>query len=150
MTKHFHHQADDRPMNDRTLSVLAIALSIVAIIASVSAIVISQDAGDDMEDSWKYTTYFGLEDISPDRADEIEKEIEDLVTQTYGLGFTNFRASGGAVVDGSVVTDDVTLVFVFIWAEEETIHELVEDVREKYGISTVLIEKHKVSAELIG
>ena len=81
---------------------------------------------------------------------EIEKEIENLVTQTYGLGFTNFRASGGAVVDGSVVTDDVTLVFVFIWAEEETIHELVEDVREKYGISTVLIEKHKVSAELIG
>ena len=90
--KAFHHQADDCPMNDRTLSVLAIALSVVAIIASVSAIVISQDAGDDMEDSWKYTTYFGLEDISPDRADEIEKEIEDLVTQTYGLGFTNFRA----------------------------------------------------------
>ncbi len=135
-------------MQDKTITALIAVITVLALAASGVALFNSYDSDSGSVD--KYTLYFGLGE-SPANTDEIEQYIQNKIISEYITGYTNFRAEGGSHVDGSVLKDDVTLVFCIIDFDKNlgNFDSLIKDVKDKYGIAKVLVEKQKINANLI-
>ncbi len=135
-------------MDYDTTNRITVILSVIAIVASVAAIGLTLTS-DNGENDTKYTLYLGLGDASGNQIDSIENELIVMLTEEYGIGYTMYRATGGSVVGGDVITDDVTLVLILMFVDEGTVNDIAEAAKEKFDINTVLIEKQKVNASLV-
>ena len=127
----------------KALMALCIVVSVTAICVSAYAII---DDGGDGYDGVRYTMYFGLGDRTDAQVDEIEADIIGEITG-HGYGYNLDRSNGGYIADGKVMKDRVSLRFVVTDPDDGDITEIINVIKERYGISAVFLEKDPVEAQ---
>ncbi len=115
------------------LAVAALACSAVAL-----AVVMNPSHEPVVE---KYTLYVGLGEPTEEGAVKIQANIEELVARECGSGFTTYLASGGSLIDGKLVRDGYTAIFILTFVDGGTIPGLVEAINEELGIKAIMVEK---------
>ncbi|MBQ8179712.1 MAG: hypothetical protein IJ026_04630 [Candidatus Methanomethylophilaceae archaeon] len=120
------------------------ALAVVAVI--LSAVALFEVATGD-EDN-RAAMHFGMGDRTDAEITEIESFVSDLVTTGYGQGYTVYRASGAAVVDGEVIRDGTTLVFIVNGIDSDTAMEMADTVVERFGV-VAMVEMGSSSMDLL-
>lgn len=136
-------------MEQAVLSKVAIVVGVVAILCSVASLCVSihtEDGGDEVE---KFTVYFGLSDCTEEQAKFVQDQIADLIGRECGTGYTTYLATGGSMIDGALVKDGYTAVFIITLVDEDTIPDLIKAAQDELGIKVILLEKQYAHVELL-
>jgi hypothetical protein len=139
-------------MDQQTLTKAALIVAVLAIVCSAASVYIattneSPAPGDELVE--KYTVYFGLNDTDEANAIISQNRIGEIVAAECNTGYTTYLASGGSLIDGNLVKNDYTAVFIIAFAEEEDVRSAIDAVCEELGLNVVLLEKQHAKEELI-
>lgn len=96
----------------------------------------------------KYTLYIGLNDKDTYKqeisTEEAEKKIEEIALK-YVDGFTLTESKGAYKDDNGVITYENSLVYIFNFATEEQIKNIMDEVLRTLNQNSILVEKENVA-----
>lgn len=136
-------------MEQSVLTKITAILCVVAIVCSAVSLYYSLQPKDDNSMSEKYTVYFGLSDRTLEEATEMQTSIGVLVGRECHTGYTTYLAEGASMIDGSLVKDGYTAIFIITMVSSEEIYNLVNASNEEFGIKAVLVERQYADADLV-
>ncbi|MDD4245358.1 MAG: hypothetical protein PHI62_04235 [Candidatus Methanomethylophilaceae archaeon] len=139
-------------MDQQTLTRATLIIAVLAIVCSAASVYIATTnepptPGDELVE--KYTVYFGLNDSDETNARNSQNRIGEIVAAECNTGYTTYLASGGSLIDGILVKDDYTAVFVIVFVEEKDVRSAIDAVCEELGLKVVLLEKQYAKEDLI-
>ena len=142
-------------MKDKKTTI-SLILSTVAICTSVAAIVfclMTKGGGNAVvseTDDVQYVLYLGVDDKNTDKPvyshDDARSVLEEILARRMG-GYTVLEADGGWVGDDNVEYQGYTLVIYLDDTTREKVHELCDELLERFDQSCILINTNRSDTE---
>lgn len=137
-------------MNKTAKIVIALCLLFCIINTAFTAFMLDKRTEPATPTATRYTLYIGTNDkdtytqlISTEKAMEI---VNEICVRHVG-GYTVSTAHGGWMDEAGVMTNEETLVYTFLDAEEEQIIRIMDEVRLALNQNSILCEQQSVIAE---
>ena len=129
--------------------IIAVALSLI--LSAISIVRVSSFYRTRAEESIvaediSYNVYVGLTDKNQNRQIidyNVAKEIIKTICINHSAGYTIYEAVGG-YKDNNIVHTENTIVLEMDRINEETLYEIVNDIKKRLNVHTVMITKEPI------
>lgn len=134
-------------MRQEYIAMIAVAAVVMSTLA-VAYVVLDDDK--EPESTYKYTLYVGMLKSDGTEIDDLEnaKEVIRGIILDHGSGYTEIEGYGGYLDNGGAV-NNVTLIYVLVFIDDDTVHGIIEEIKSALDIQAILCEKQIATAEMI-